>query len=55
MTKKCIKCGRVICRGKAAFYKPPLCNMCNYCRQQELIKMMDCEEMENSVGNEGEN
>ena len=40
MVRHCVKCGRVICEGKAAFYKPPLSDMCNHHRQEELDKQM---------------
>jgi hypothetical protein len=29
----------VICLERARFYKPPLCNMCNFHRNLELIKI----------------
>jgi len=44
MIRKCIKCGRVICEGKAAFYKSPLKDMCNYHRDEELKKLSSQED-----------
>ena len=39
--RKCITCGRVICELRASFYKPPLSDMCNYHRTEEIKKMAE--------------
>ena len=35
--RKCNKCGKVICEGKAQFFIEPYHSMCNYCRDQALL------------------
>jgi len=49
--RKCIKCGRIICEGRASYFQPPFSDMCNYHRiealKEKYEKDENCKEAKN--------
>ena len=42
--RKCIKCGRIICEGRASYFQPPFSDMCNYHRIEALKEKYEKDE-----------